>query len=269
MKKALYRLTVVFFLSVFMLPFVQASASDSYVFDGASFLSSEQRAALDKRFEELYDTCGIRAFVVTEKEMYGSTAENTANDYFDALAERYPDENMRLVFYLSLQPREYYLLADDSFTDYALSKMEDAVLNRLSAGEYYDAFCALAQTAERLYLREGWESEVPTGGMDSADILLMLAAVIVIPLVVAFVMTAAKLKQMNTASGQRTADNCMKPGSMNMTNTSDIFLYSNLVRTPRPKPQTGSSGSGHGGSSAHGGSFRPSSGGRIGRGGHW
>ena len=75
-------------------------------------------------------------------------------------------------------------------------------------------------------------------------------------MLIAFWMMKKKLKKMKTAVENDYAANYMKPGSMNLTMSRDLFLYSRITKTEKPKGDSGthtsSSGRTHGG---RGGSF--------------
>ena len=76
------------------------------------------------------------------------------------------------------------------------------------------------------------------------------------PLLIAFLMMNSKLKKMRTAVENDYAADYMKPGSMRLAVSRDIFLYSRITKTEKPKSNSGthrsSSGRSHGG---RGGSF--------------
>lgn len=62
-----------------------------------------------------------------------------------------------------------------------------------------------------------------------------IAIIFIVPAVIAFIMMFAKLSQMNTAVKQNSADDYMLRETFKVDSSNDIFLYSNTVRTPRPK----------------------------------
>ena len=64
---------------------------------------------------------------------------------------------------------------------------------------------------------------------------MYIAIILIVPAIIAFILMFAKLSQMNTAVKQSGADSYMKRETLNLTTSRDIFLYSNTVRTPRPK----------------------------------
>ena len=62
-----------------------------------------------------------------------------------------------------------------------------------------------------------------------------IAIIFIVPAIVAFIMMFAKLSQMNTAVKQDRADGYLLRDTFNVKKSIDIFLYSNTVKTPRPK----------------------------------
>ena len=80
----------------------------------------------------------------------------------------------------------------------------------------------------------------------------VIGAALLIPLLVAFIMMSSKLAKMKTAVENNYAANYMKPGSKTLTVSRDLFLYSHVTKTPKPKENgssshTSSSGRSHGG----------------------
>lgn len=93
--------------------------------------------------------------------------------------------------------------------------------------------------------------------------------IIVVPLATALFLTHLKVKQMNNAQKKTGAAAFMNAESLKLTKCQEIFLYSNIVSTPKPQNDAshhhthgGFSGSSHGGFSGGAGAS-----GRVGRGG--
>ena len=62
-----------------------------------------------------------------------------------------------------------------------------------------------------------------------------IAIIFIVPAIVAFIMMFAKLSQMNTAVKQDRAVGNLLRDTFNVKKSNDIYLYSNTVKTPRPK----------------------------------
>ena len=81
--------------------------------------------------------------------------------------------------------------------------------------------------------------------------LCVVAGALLLPLILAYFMMHKKLCAMKTAVKEDNAANFMKPNSMNLDFSRDIFLYSTVTKTEKPKSDSGShtssSGRSHGG----------------------
>ena len=126
----------------------------------------------------------------------------------------------------------------------------------LQDNDYYEAFEAYIETAEELlemardgkpYNEKQYSIKYVLGG---------IAVCLIAPLLIALLMMQKKLKKMKTAIENDYAANYIKPGSMRIDASRDLFLYSRVIKTERPKESSGthtsSSGRTHGG---RGGSF--------------
>jgi len=61
--------------------------------------------------------------------------------------------------------------------------------------------------------------------------------------------------QLKSVRPQTAARNYMKPNSLNLTVSRDLFLYRTVTRTPRPKSNSSSGGRGSSGGGSRSGSF--------------
>ena len=81
-----------------------------------------------------------------------------------------------------------------------------------------------------------------------------LVIALIIGVIVALIVTGCMKNKLKSVRMQRNAVNYIVPGSLNLTSFRDLFLYSNVVSTPKPRNDTASSshsGSSHSGSSSH------------------
>lgn len=286
-KRILLRAPAVILFVLCAIFLCTAVSAGSLVSDGAAFLTETQAEELNTRLEKLLTERGVQAAIVTEHTMTASDAETAANGYFDAIVDSTGTESPMLLLYVSREPRAYYLLADDVFTDGMLADIEDEFLDFLRSDDYSGAFFAYADAAETVLFYDAEKEEPDFGGeiipediaptpteefytaekrgVDGANLAILAAAVLGLPLIAAFVLVQAKLNRMNTVVETDRADSFVKYDSMRLVTSRDIFLYSNLVRTPKPKPQqhshSGTRSAGFSGGSASRG------GGRVGRGG--
>jgi uncharacterized protein len=140
--------------------------------------------------------------------------------------------------------------------------IEDAFLNDLSGGRYFDAFMAYARTCDEFLTlaREGTPVDI---GYDSAfnwGGALMISAVI--GLIGGLIMVNSMKSSMTTVKMAVNAQNYVRQNSLHLTAQGDRFLYTQTQRIPR---SDGSSGGSRGGSTGHRSSSGRTHGGRSGR----
>ena len=90
---------------------------------------------------------------------------------------------------------------------------------------------------------------------------MWIVIALVVGVVVALIYTGVLKAQLKSVRKNDSAANYMRPGSLSLAVSNDMFLYRNVSRTARPKDNGGSSG---GGSSTRISSSGRSHGGRSG-----
>lgn len=230
MKKFICLLTALLLLSL------SAGASRTYapVIDNADLLSGETGEIFDL-LDRLTEEYGLDAKIVTESEMRYADAAAAAEYCYD----RYCTGD-GILLYISASPREYYIETRGEgrrvYTGSDLKRMEEKIVPHLREDAYTEACIAFAE--EALYL----------AGTDAPkNVLPTVLCVLLLPLVLAFIMTAAKSAKMKTARAEPYASNYIRDGSFRLDVSRDLYLYSTVTKTPRPKANHTSGGGSRGG----------------------
>ncbi len=238
MKKVL----IIFLVLILLTPAV--FALDMPISDYENVLIDE--AYLSRQLNALSEAYGIEVIVVTTYSFGNKTAEG----YADA---RWRDSGAKdgILFLFSMKEREWYIYTAGScmsvFDDYALDRMEEAVVSALKAEDTDGAVEAFVRTAS--VALEDYAAEQASWVWKTPLICFCIGAVIA--LFVVLVM-AGQHKNVHRKSQ---ASDYVRPGSFHLTQSLDLYLYHTTTR--RMKPQNsggsgGSSGRSHGG---RGGSF--------------
>lgn len=260
MKKRLSFIIVTVIAAVLLLP-LAAFAAPPAVVDEAGYLTESEIAELTARLEDIRSRYNFDVAVYIEDTMSGYDAENTADDIYDYKGYGMGESYDGIMLYLSKNPRKYHYTTCGYgitvFTDRGLEYMDNQVLPYLQEDQYYNAISTYADTAEELLVYAAEGEPYNEKEEDGTSTLAAIAAVIFAPFGIAGVATGSKSKKMNTAVKQNYADSYMRAGSMNLAHSQDIFLYSVVNRTEKPKSDsssthTSSSGRVHGG---RGGSY--------------
>ncbi len=230
------------------------------IVDDAGYLMQSELASLSKELDEVREKYGFEVAIYTESDMTSSTAEASADDIFDYQGYGAGENDDGIMLYICSDTREYHFTTHGKGLKYfnanGLKYLESKIVPHLSGNDYYEAFEEYIETTDELLqmAKDGKpynEKQYSTKYLFGVIIVCLIA-----PILIAFWMMKRKLKKMKTAVENDYAANYIKPGSMRINTSRDLFLYSRITKTERPKSSSGthtsSSGRTHGG---RGGSF--------------
>ena len=230
------------------------------IVDDAGYLMQSELSSLSKELDKVREKYGFEVAIYTESEMTSSTAEESADDIYDYNGYGAGENDDGILLYICSDTREYHFTTHGEglkyFNSNGLKYLESKVVPYLSENDYYEAFNAYIETTDEL-LQMAKDGKPYNEKQYSTKYLIgVIIAALLIPLLVALILMKKKLKKMKTAVENDYAANYVKPGSMNISVSRDLFLYSRITKTERPKESSGthtsSSGRTHGG---RGGSF--------------
>lgn len=233
-------------------PFSAAAETPSALVDDADILSTGEYTELSKRLEDLRSTYNVDVAFVIADEITGTDAQSEADDIYDYNGYGVGETYDGILYFVCETTHEYAFSTCGSgikiFNDDGLEYIDNAMLPYLKKGDYYQAVSVYAEKCEELI-------NMAANGQPykkKINILYVIAGIILIPLALAFALMTHKLSKMNTAVMQTGAAQYMKPDSMDISNSRDIFLYSTVTKREKPKDSTthtSSSGRTHGGRS--------------------
>ena len=256
MKKTGAIITLILLLCTVLFPFSVSAEHPPELIDVPNMLSEseyiELKATLSEKLAALRDTYGVDAVFIISDEMITEDAQTEADDIYDSYEYGVGENYDGILYFVCETTHEYAFStcgrAIEIFNDDGLEYIDEAMMPYLKKGDYYQAGMVYADKCAELM-------EMAANGepyKKKINILYVIAGIILIPLAVAFGFMTRKLSKMNTAVMQPGAANYMKPGSMNMNFSRDIFLYSTVSKREKPKESsthTSSSGRTHGGRS--------------------
>jgi len=232
--------------------------SQERVVDNAGLLSESQKENLRRLTNSIFQTYGFDLVIVTERSIGSTSPMVYADDYFDY--NGYGSDGC--LFLQVTGSRDYWISTSGTgikiLNDYAFGKLENDIVNNLSAGNNYEAYMEFIHDWELfLNLDRNYRSY---NFFYQWNIVLVTISWVIAFLIGLIVVQVWK-KGMNTALPQRAAGVYVVPGSLAFKVKADNFLYSTVTRTRR---QTESNSSG-GGGGIHTGSSGRSHGGGGGR----
>lgn len=230
------------------------------IVDDAGYLMQSELSYLSKELDEVREKYNFEVAIYTESDMTSSTAEASADDIYDYNGYGAGENDDGILLYICSDTREYHFTTHGKGLEYfnknGLIYLEDKVLPYLEDDNYYKAFSVYIETADELLSMARDGNPYNEKNLSTKYIVGVVLVCLLAPLLLAYIMMKKKLKKMKTAQDNDYAADYMKPGSMKLAVSRDLFLYSRITKTEKPKSSSGthtsSSGRTHGG---RGGSF--------------
>lgn len=223
-----------------------------FVFDDADLLDGDEIINIEQKLKEVGEKYGISVgivFLKTRGDDHRDIAEFNA-DLYESL---YGRETNGVLLTVVIDTRDWDIntsgICRDAYGWFALNDFEDDVVHYLTDGLYVDAAYAYAENVDKT-LDSHINKTFPAGEI--------IGVSLVVGFVIALVSVLAMKGQLKSVRANNNANSYVKKDSLAITSSGDIFLYKNVVKTPR---QTQSSSGGGYRRSSSGGSY----GGRSGK----
>ena len=267
MKKITVWLVSILSLALVMVLPAQA-AEFHLVADGADLLTDAEYIELNELAQDITDEYQCEMSIVIFEDVGDDDVEAAAKAFYQEYDYGYGMDKSGLMLFIGMAERDFILYAhgdgEKAFTDYGKETLEDDYLiPLLGEDKYYDAFLSyLKQTDVLLEMAQSGTpldrgaDEASVEGNTTSSFWIKLAVTILVPLLIAGVVTGIFLGQMKTAVPQRAADNFIPDGGVNLTMKADQFLFSTETRRRIEKePSSGGSSNESSGSSNSKGKF--------------
>lgn len=257
MKKILSLILIALLLMALALP-VMAAGEPAHLVDDAGLLSAYEEEALEEELSSLSDKWNMDIVVVTADDLGGKSSRAYADDCFDYGGYGYDG----ILWLIDMDNRKSTIstcgYGITVFTDAGQDRMQDILAPMLTNEAYAEAIEEFIDLCDD-YCRRADAGEpydagsLPKGSFAFGKSLFIALAV---GFVIAFIATAVMKGQLKSVRAKAAASDYLKPGSLQVTEARDLFLYRNVDRRAKPKESSGgssthrsSSGRSHGGSS--------------------
>lgn len=230
---------IVFFLIIVMIT-VPAVAAGNLVRDEAGLLTQSDAQSLEQLYAGYAESDGFTPVLVTTDSFGGISAEDYAGKVYDA--QGYPQDGTLLL--VSLTEGEWYILTNgachDRISDRTVKKIGEELVPAIRDGDYYDAFREFPMLIRQYMEVSSGQSQKSYGRI--------IAICMAVGMIIGGIAVGVMAYQMKSVRMQGSASDYVRPGSMQLTNSRDIFLYSHVTRTAKPKNNSsGGSGGSRGG----------------------
>lgn len=222
-----------------------------FVVDYADLLTTEEENELINQFKNIYSKHGVYVVALTVNTLNGMSSMNYADDFYDY--NNYPKNGILLL--ISMEDRDYWISGSGNvittISDYQLNQIDNKVVNKLSSGDYYEAYEILGNEVSKIYTayENGENSDDYYRKTDSNYLLKVALISLGISLFITVIVMLILRGQLKSVHKQYFAGNYVVNNSFRMIGYSDHFLHKNVTKTAKPKDNDGSSMGG--GSSFH------------------
>lgn len=237
------------FLSVTMPLFVFAK-NNPQICDYANLLTEDQKNILLNDINSIKSSYEFDVVLVTTNSLNGKSAQKFAEDFYTSGNYGVGSEKSGILFLVAMNDREYWTLTHGygiySFTDYSINYINSKTAKKLSDGKYFEAFKEYLETAESFLKESKTNKPYDTNHTIKTTKNYVIAFVVTfaISAAIAFLIAHFIKKGMKVKNHKSKADEYIKNGSFNLTNSSDLFLYSNIITQAKSDNNDSSSKSG-------------------------
>ena len=257
MKKLSTLLLELLMLAALAVPAV-AAGEPYYLIDGADLLTPSQEKDLEEKLADISKEWDMDIVVVTADDLEGASSTAFADDFYDYGG--YGKDG--ILWLIDMDNRKSTISTSGYgitvFTDAGQDYMQDQIAPMLTDEEYADAIEKYIDLCDD-FCRQADEGEpYDTGNLpkDPFDTSMAIVIAAVVGVVVALVGTGIMKGQLKSVRAKAEAADYMKPGSLQLTEARDFFLYRNIDRREKPKSSSGSSTHTSSSGNTHGGSSR-------------
>ena len=217
--------------------------------DRADLLSELEEEELEARLDEISERQQADVVVVTVNSLDGKSAQDYADDFYDYNGYGIGTDKSGILLLVSMEARDWHITTTGfgirAITDAGLDYISDQFLPYLSDGEYLDAFETYANLCDEFLTQaktgNAYDGDhMPKGAYPwLKNLLIALGSGVVIALLI----VEGMRRSLKSVKMQRSAENYVRAGSIQVTRRQDHFLYTRTSKSARPKNNSGSSGS--------------------------
>ena len=232
-----------------------AYAATGNLVDKAGLLTNADAAELEVTLQQISDRYNVDIVIVTVDSTGGKSPMAYADDYYDY--NGYRTDGILLL--ISLEEGDWWVSTTGygitAVTDAGLAYMADRFVPYFSNGEFAEGFRVFAELCDEFLTqaRTGEPYDSHNLPKDPYDLVTNLIIALIIGLVAAWIVTGMMKSKLKTVTQQARADDYMIPGSLQLTHSRDLFLYTHIDRREKPKESSGSSSHTSSSGTTHGG----------------
>ena len=247
MKKKLFSLLMAVVILLCLCGTASAAAWDAYLLqDQADLLTASQTRSITRILEDLSQTYSVPVALVITDDTPSMGPDRYGETCLDNIVTLSSDCEGGVLLLVCMDLREFRIItngiADEALSDWDVQEITDEIAPLLSEGEYVAAVETYAGIC-RGCLDEHYHFNV------GKHLLIACVIGLIIGLIVVFILKG----QLKSVRQQNQANAYIKPGSLQITGYSDLYLYRTVSRVRKENNSSSGSRGSSGGSHSRGG----------------
>ena len=219
------------------------------IYDYAKLIPDDKEKEIYNMIKKFISKYNMDMAIVTINENPKSSSMGYADDFYDYNGYGIGTDKSGILLLVSMEARDWHITTTGfgirAITDAGLDYISDQFLPYLSDGEYLDAFETYADLCDEFLTQaktgNAYDGDhMPKGAYPwLKNLLIALGSGVVIALLI----VEGMRRSLKSVKMQRSAENYVRAGSIQVTRRQDHFLYTRTSKSARPKNNSGSSGS--------------------------
>ncbi len=211
------------------------------VFDGL------EREELNEKLDEISYKHKLDITVCFTNSLEGKTIADYAEALFEKYEYGYSENKDGVMLLISFENNDWYIAtkgyAIKAFTDTGIQYIGEKIKPDLADGYYYDVVDTYVAICDQ-FITDAKNGN-PYGGTTNTDTAeedksllpppMWILISIGVGVIVALIVVGSMRKKLKTVTMQSEANSYLRNGSLNITESNDIFLYSNVTKSPKSK----------------------------------
>ncbi len=216
--------------------------------DQADLLAPSAESSVLAVLDEISDRQQLDVVVVTTATLDGKTPMAYADDFYDENGYGFGSGRDGVLLLVSMEDRDWWITTSGYgitvFTDAGMDYMSEQFLPALGEGSYEEAFTCFARLCDQFITQARTGAPYDIGALPKAPFSVgyALGRALLIGLFAAVIITLAMRYSMKSVRFEPAAAAYVKRGSMQVTESRDLFLYAHTDKRVRQKESSGSGG---------------------------
>lgn len=253
MKKVLSIIFAAVILTTLLMPAAFAADNNDLLYDTAGILSEDEASKLQSAIAAVNEKYNIDVSILTVydyKDFFLENFNKNCSD-LDEAAECFCNSGVIsedcVLLIMSTSERDYRIASNekghDAFTKYGREYIDEAIKDSLSDDNYIEAFTKFIDLADEFIAEyeKGTPYDTNHKKMGFFDYLIRFGVPLGAGLVVGIIAVFVVNKKYKPVQLKAEANDYLIPGSLQVHNAYDRFIYTHVTRTAKPKNNSSSS----------------------------